>query len=195
MPALLLALPHAAFAQEQSTLDRTVGARLVVSDFIGICIRTGGTPEAIEDLALERTWIPAAPSTIQSGLTRVPSSDAKIYTFTRRRPTSAGRVTTDTRIILPEPGVRDCTIEFERVEFGYVKRALETSGFTEESDDYYVPADAPVRVERAMMCEAEKPRSVPDCVELAIDPATYPVTGQLTYRRDSKMTVAPAIEQ
>ena len=46
LPALLLALPLNALAQEQSTLDRTVGARLVVSDFIGICIRTGGTPEA-----------------------------------------------------------------------------------------------------------------------------------------------------
>ena len=178
-------LPVSSLAQEKketSAIDRTIAARLTVSEFIRICVRTDADPDLIEEMSLKETWLPAAPSSLAIGLNRSPTSAVKVYTFTRSRSTSAGRVRNDVRIIVPEPGVQDCTMEFEAQAFGDIKRGLVASGYSVEKD-ITVPADAPVRVKRAKMCEVDKPRRDEDCVELAVDPAQFPLIGQLTYLR------------
>ena len=115
LAALGLALPvtlSPLAAHAQSQVDKVVASRLAVSEFMRICVRTDADPEAIEQLALNETWIPDSPSSIKLGLTRVPPSDATVYTFTRSRSTSAGRVRSDVQVVVPVPGERDCTLEF-----------------------------------------------------------------------------------
>lgn len=183
LPALLLALPMTATAQDQGAIDRVVGARLLVSEFIRICVRTDADPERVEDIALRETWLPDAPSTIKTGLTREPDSDSTIYSFNRTRPTASGRVRSQMQVIVPEPGVRDCTVEFELVEFADAKQALESSGYSQEKDDPFVPAEAPIRVQRTKLCQPETTYRKGECAELAVDPAAYPLTGQMTLVR------------
>ena len=177
--ALTLAAPFPAIAQSQTDIEKVVGARLMVSEFMRICVRTGADPEVIEDLALEETWIPDAPSSIQQGLTLPTSSDIKVYTFTRSRSTSDGRLRSDFQVVVPAEKAADCTMEFENVGFALAQRSLEASGFPEETDSEAVPEGAPTRIKRTRMCEEEKSYRASACVELAVDPASYPTTGQL----------------
>ena len=178
--ALTLAAPFPALAQSQTSIEKVVGARLMVSEFMRICVRTDADPAAIEDLALEETWIPDAPSSIQQGLTRPTSSDITVYTFTRSRSTSAGRLRSDFQVVVPAEKAADCTMEFENVSFALARQSLDASGFPEETDALLIPEGAPTRIKRTRMCQAETSYSHADCVELAVDPASYPTTGQLT---------------
>ncbi|MEM9233508.1 MAG: hypothetical protein AAGA69_04630 [Pseudomonadota bacterium] len=184
LAALVVALPLPLAAQEQSQIDKVIGARLIVSEFMRICVLTDADPDQIESMALDETWIPDAPSSILGGLNRVPPADATVYTFTRSRSTSVGRRRTDVQVIVPAPGVRDCTVEFEDTEFAGVKSALSTSGFSEEMEEgSYIPAEAPARIRRAYMCRPEVSYREPECIQLSMDPAAFPLTGQMTLDR------------
>lgn len=186
--AVLICLPSFAAAQSSDPLERTISARLAASEFMRICVRTNADPGVINAMALQETWIPDAPSTITAGLNRVPDSATQIYTFTRSRATGGGRVRSDVQVIVPEPGRRDCTVEFQLIPFEDMKTALRSSGFVEEMEDRLItpPANAPARVQRLGLCEDSASYGRRDCVLLAVDPALYPLTGQLTFLKSGR---------
>lgn len=166
-----------------SQMDQVIHSRLVVSDFIRLCVDTDRDPDVIEGMLFDELWREAAPSDLAIGLNRRPPSDAAVYETTKRRATADGRRFSLLQIVVPVPGKRDCTLEFENLSFTLARRALEASGFDTPGE-----AENPTtkgRVEWVQRCRGRwraepDPRLAPNCVELAVDPAKYPMTGQLT---------------
>lgn len=174
--AACLALCGGATAQTQSQVDQIVHDRLMVSEFLRLCVATGADPKRVDGLLFEGRWRKAAASDIAIGLNRRPPAEADVYEVNRSRGTSRGRERVALRLVVPVPGVRDCTLQFEDATFAGARQGLDRSGYTREGD-----AEDPTRARTqwVQLCE-DKGRRPGKCVELAVDPARYPLTGQLT---------------